>query len=78
MQAPTVVAKGKGHIAEKIKEIGRNNSIPIIENKPLAQVLYKVVDVDAVIPANLYKAVAEVLAYVYSLKPKQFSRSNSR
>lgn len=71
MQAPTVIAKGRGFIAEKIKEIGRKNNIPIIENKPLAQVLYKVVNVDAMIPANLYKAVAEVLAYVYNIRQRQ-------
>ena len=78
MQAPMVIAKGKGFIAEKIKEIGRKNSVPIIENKPLAQLLYKVVDVDTMIPANLYKAVAEVLAYVYNIKSKQSSRSRSQ
>jgi len=68
MIAPVVVAKGAGYVAEKIKEIGRNNQIPTIENKPLAQVLYPVVDVSGAIPDSLYKAVAEILAYVYSLK----------
>jgi len=65
MSAPTVVAKGAGHIAAKIKEIARDNGIPLVENKPLAQVLNKMVDVDQTIPPLLYKAVAEVLAYVY-------------
>lgn len=68
MTAPVVLAKGAGHIAEKIREIGRLNSIPIVENKPLAQALYKTVEVGDVIPEEWYKAVAEILAYVYRLK----------
>lgn len=71
MIAPAVVAKGAGFIAEKIKEISKVHSIPVIENKPLAQVLYKIVDVDQMVPENLYKAVAEILAYVYGLKPEK-------
>lgn len=68
MIAPKVCAKGRGYIAEKIKDIAGKNNVPIIENKPLAQVLYKIVDVDETIPAELYKAVAEVLAYIYNIK----------
>ncbi len=68
MPAPTVVAKGARKIAEKIKQIAREHNIPVIENKPLAQSLYKMVDVGDTIPESLYKAVAEVLAYVYSRK----------
>ncbi len=68
MLAPTVVAKGADYVAEKIKEIAKANGVPTIENKPLAQVLYKTVKVDGAIPDSLYKAVAEILAYVYSLK----------
>ena len=71
MAAPTVVAKGARVLAEKIKEIARENKVPIVENKPLAQVLYVKVDVDEMIPANLYKAVAEVLAFVYRMKGKR-------
>ncbi|MDD3080938.1 MAG: flagellar biosynthesis protein FlhB [Desulfobacterales bacterium] len=71
MIAPVVIAKGAGFIAEKIKEISKVHSIPVIENKPLAQVLYKIVDVDQMVPENLYKAVAEILAYVYGLKPEK-------
>lgn len=71
MIAPVVVAKGAGFIAEKIKEISKAHQIPVIENKPLAQVLYKMVDIDQVVPENLYKAVAEILAYVYGLKPEK-------
>jgi len=68
MSAPKVVAKGSGHIAEKIKEIATENKVAIVEDKPLAQILYKMVNVDEVIPTNLYKAVAEVMAFVYSMK----------
>ncbi|MEA3486382.1 MAG: flagellar biosynthesis protein FlhB [Thermodesulfobacteriota bacterium] len=68
MFAPKVVAKGAGFIAENIKNIARKNNVLIVDNKPLARVLYKNVDVDEMIPANLYKAVAEVLAFVYSRK----------
>lgn len=66
--APVVVAKGANIIAEKIKEIAKINNIIILENKPLAQILYKDVDIGEAIPESLYHAVAEVLAFVYSLK----------
>jgi len=68
MVAPAVVAKGSGHIAERIKETARNHQVPIIEDKPLAQALFKMVEIGEFIPAELYRAVAEVLAYVYRLK----------
>ncbi|MEN6332132.1 MAG: flagellar biosynthesis protein FlhB [Smithella sp.] len=68
MMAPKVVAKGANIIAEKIREIAGENDIPIVENKPLAQVLYKTVDIDRSIPEDLYRAVAEVLAFVYEQK----------
>lgn len=68
MQAPVVVAKGADFIAEKIRNIAKENDVPIIENKPLAQVLYKMVKVNAMVPESLYKAVAEVLAFVYEQK----------
>ncbi len=70
MQAPKVLAKGAGLIAEKIKEIGQTHRIPTVENKPLAQILYKTVDVGETIPSALYQAVAEILAYVYRMKNK--------
>lgn len=66
--APKVVAKGKNLIAKNIKKIAEENDIPIVENKPLARALYAEVELGAFIPANLYHAVAEVLAYVYKLK----------
>ena len=71
MQAPLVIAKGADFLAEKIREIAKKHDIPLIENKPLAQVLYKMVAVEKSIPENLYKVVAEILAQVYSLKRKR-------
>jgi flagellar biosynthetic protein FlhB len=68
MVAPTVIAKGAGIVAEKIKEVARSAYVPIIEDKPLAQALYKSVKIGEIIPEKLYKAVAEILAYVYRLK----------
>jgi flagellar biosynthesis protein FlhB len=68
MATPVVVAKGKNLIAQKIKEIARESGIPLVENKPLAQALYKSVEIGQGIPEDLYRAVAEVLAYVFRLK----------
>jgi flagellar biosynthetic protein FlhB len=68
MNAPCVVAKGADFLAEKIKEIARGSGVPIVENKAVAQVLYKMIAVEQAIPVNLYKAIAEILAHVYSLK----------
>lgn len=66
--APRVLGKGAGFIAEKIRAIGRAKGIPIVENKPLARLLYRQVEVGRDIPEALYRAVAEVLAYVYGLR----------
>jgi len=71
MNAPIVLAKGARLIAEKIKEIARKHNIPIVENKWLAQALYKSVEVGEEIPIKFYQAVAEVLAYIYRLKGKR-------
>ncbi|MEJ2284419.1 MAG: flagellar biosynthesis protein FlhB [Desulfobacterales bacterium] len=68
MVAPLVLAKGAGHIAQRIKEIASEHQIPLVEDKPLAQALFKMVELGDYIPAELYRAVAEVLAYVYRLK----------
>jgi flagellar biosynthetic protein FlhB len=68
MPAPMVVAKGAGHIAERIRKIAEEHGIPIVEQKPLARMLYKQVAIDHYIPVDLYHAVAELLAYVYRLK----------
>lgn len=68
--APFLIAKGADVIAGNIKKVAMENNVPIVENKPLAQVLYNTVDIGEIIPEELYEAVAEVLAYVYSLKDK--------
>jgi flagellar biosynthetic protein FlhB len=68
MVAPTVIAKGAGHIAERIKEVASEHQVPIVEDKPLAQTLFKMVEIGEFIPVELYRAVAEILAYVYRLK----------
>lgn len=65
MPAPIVVAKGRNLLAEKIKQLARDNGIMLVENKPLAQALYKSVEVGDSIPAKLYQAVAEILALVF-------------
>lgn len=69
-EAPVVVAKGADYLAQRIKEIARENSVEIVENKPLARMLYHNVDVGAEIPPELYQMVAEVLVYVYNLTGK--------
>lgn len=66
--APIVVAKGEDFLAQKIKEVARENKVEIVENKPLARMLYHNVDIGAEIPPELYQAVAEVLAMVYHMK----------
>ncbi|KHO62534.1 flagellar biosynthesis protein FlhB [Thermoanaerobacter sp. YS13] len=66
--APVVIAKGQDIIALRIKEEAKKLNIPIVENKPLAQALYRSTEIGDMIPPELYQAVAEVLAYVYSLK----------
>lgn len=65
--APVVVAKGAGLIAERIKELAEEHKVPIVEDKPLARSLFKHVEIGMEIPMGLYKAVAEILAYVYRL-----------
>jgi flagellar biosynthetic protein FlhB len=70
MAAPKVVAKGQGLVAQRIKEIAQEHRVPIIENKPLARGLYKEVEIGDSVPPDLYKAVAEVLAFVYKLSGK--------
>lgn len=67
-EAPVVIAKGADYLAEKIKERARENSVQIVENKPLARMLYHNVEIGAQIPPELYQMVAEVLAYVYGLQ----------
>lgn len=68
MAAPRVVAKGADHIAGRIRAVAHEHGVPLVENQPLAQALYKVAAPGDTIPVELYRAVAEVLAYVYRLK----------
>lgn len=67
-KAPVIVAKGADRIALKIKEVAKDNEVPIIENKPLARLIYKEVEIDQEIPVNMYEAVAEIMALVYKMK----------
>lgn len=69
-KAPVVTAKGADYIAQKIREVAKENNIPIMENKELARAMYKKVDIGDVVPVELYKAVAEILALVYQMKEK--------
>ncbi|MGA2059199.1 MAG: flagellar biosynthesis protein FlhB [Thermoguttaceae bacterium] len=70
MVAPIVVAKGAGVVAQRIRNLALEHGIPVVEKKPLAQALYREVDINHPIPQDKYAAVAEVLAYVYQLKGK--------
>jgi flagellar biosynthetic protein FlhB len=72
--APVVVAKGINHLAEKIKAVARENNVPIRENKPLAQALYKAVEIGDMIPEELFKAVASILASIWRMKNKMPGR----
>ena len=66
--APIVVAKGEDYLAQKIREAARENHIEIVENKPLARMLYANVEIGNEIPPELYQAVAEILAMVYNMR----------
>ncbi len=68
MEAPLVLAKGQELVAKKIREIAREHDVPLVENPPVARLLHSKVEVGQTIPEELFKAVAEILAYVYSLK----------
>lgn len=70
IDAPYIVAKGEDYLAQKIKEIARENNVQIVENKPLARMLYHNVEVGEPIPPELFQAVAEVLAFVYNIQGK--------
>ena len=72
--APRVIAKGVDNLALKIKEIARENLIQVVENPPIARELYKSCEVDSTIPESLFKAVAEVLAFVYKARGEKFQR----
>jgi flagellar biosynthetic protein FlhB len=78
MSAPRVVAKGADVIAAKIREVATANEVPIVENPPLARALYATVDLDEEIPAEHYRAVAEVIGYVMRLKGRLGGRPEAR
>ncbi|MDP6954284.1 MAG: EscU/YscU/HrcU family type III secretion system export apparatus switch protein, partial [Alphaproteobacteria bacterium] len=67
MEAPIVVAKGADFVALRIREIALEHKVPIVENPPLARALFKV-EIDQLVPIDAYKAVAEVISYVWRLK----------
>ncbi len=69
-RAPLVIAKGGGLIAERIRKIARKYDIPVVENKPLAKLLFRLCNIGEEVPTRLYQAVAEIVAYVYKLKNK--------
>lgn len=71
MIAPMVIAKGADLIAQKIRELAKEHSVPIVENKPLARTMFKTLKIGQAIPKELYTAVAEVLSYVYRLRRKK-------
>ena len=70
MDAPVVVAKGVDEVAMRIRELANDNDIPLYENKPLARVLFDTVEIDQIVPEEHYRAVAEVISYVFKLKGK--------
>ena len=72
MKAPRIVAKGVRKNAEQIREIARQHNVPLVENKPLARLMFKYGKVGREIPAQLYAAVAEILAYVYRMNPYRY------
>lgn len=77
MAAPVIVAKGRNLIAQKIKELARWYEVPIVENPPLAQALYKAADVGQMIPPKLYAAVAEILAFLYRAQMRMQGRTTA-
>src|SRR5690606_27599046 len=77
LQATQVIAKGAGAVDLRIREIAKENEIPIVENKPLARTMFKTLKIGQVIPKELFNAVAEVLAYVYKLRRKKRYRGNA-
>lgn len=78
MAAPVVVAKGRNLLAAKIKELARWHEIPIVENPPLAQALYKAVDIGQAVPPKLYAAVAEILAFIYRAQMRMKQQEQER
>ncbi len=78
MAAPRVLAKGKNYLALRIRQIAIDHQMPIVENQPLAQALYKSAEVGQEIPPHLYRAVAEVLAYIFKLMHRRGRKLDGR
>jgi flagellar biosynthetic protein FlhB len=72
MAAPLVLAKGVDNVAQRIRSVAEEHKIPLVSNPPLARVLYDTVEIDQEIPAQHYRAVAELISYVYKLKKRKF------
>jgi flagellar biosynthetic protein FlhB len=70
-KAPRVIAKGKGHVAARIREVAAQAGVPVLERPELARAIHKLVKLGEFIPASLYQAAAEILAYVYRLKEQR-------
>jgi len=71
MAAPVVVAKGTDGVALRIRQLARDSGVPIVENPPLARALHATVDLDSAIEPEHYKAVAEIISYVWKLRPSR-------
>ena len=71
MESPVLLAKGTELFAKKIIDIAREHGVPVIENPPVARAIFRMVEINAVIPPELYKAVAEILIFVYNLRNQQ-------
>ncbi|MNC23810.1 Flagellar biosynthetic protein FlhB [compost metagenome] len=71
MEAPQIIAKGQDYVALRIRELAKEHGVMTMENKPLARALFQRTEIGDVVPADLFQAVAEVLAYVYKLKGKR-------
>jgi flagellar biosynthetic protein FlhB len=78
MGAPKVVAKGAEGMAQRIKDVARKHGVPIMERRSLARAIFKSVPIGGEIPATLYRAVAEILAYIYGLKRQRMSAPGAR
>jgi flagellar biosynthetic protein FlhB len=68
MRAPKCVAKGQDRVAQRIREVAAENGVPVVENKPLARALFRAIEIDEDVPPEHYRAVAEVISYVFSLR----------
>jgi flagellar biosynthetic protein FlhB len=71
MKSPKLLAKGRDLVAQRIKEVAREHGVPIVENPPVARAVYASVEINDFIPAELFKPIAEILAYIYKLKGKK-------